>query len=80
MPYKENLRQFFSDHVLYSNDQLPPKVDLRPDMTPVEDESRIGSCSANSLAGAYEYLLKKVNGSNIDMSRLFIYYNGRAKK
>ncbi|CAF1147020.1 unnamed protein product [Rotaria sordida] len=80
MPSKENLRQFFSDHVLYSTDQLPPKVDLRPDMTPVEDQSRIGSCSANSLAGAYEYLLKKVNGSNIDMSRLFIYYNGRTKK
>ncbi|CAF4297134.1 unnamed protein product, partial [Rotaria sordida] len=50
MPSKENLRQFFSDHVLYSTDQLPPKVDLRPDMTPVEDQSRIGSCSANSLA------------------------------
>jgi hypothetical protein len=26
-----------------SSDQLPPKVDLRPDMTPVEDQSSIGS-------------------------------------
>ncbi len=43
LPRKENLCQSFSDHVLYSADQLPPKVDLRPDMTPVEDQSRIGS-------------------------------------
>ncbi len=27
--------------------------------------------------GAYEYLTKKANGFNIDVSRLFIYYNGR---
>ncbi|CAF3113827.1 unnamed protein product [Rotaria sp. Silwood2] len=80
LPEKENLRQSFSDHVLYSNDQLPPKVDLGPYMTTVEDQSKIGSCTANSLAGAYEYLLKKRNESNIDVSRLFIYYNGRAKK
>ncbi|CAF5075931.1 unnamed protein product, partial [Rotaria sp. Silwood1] len=50
LPSKENLRQFFSDHILLNDDQLPPKVDLRPDMTPVENQSKIGSCTANSLA------------------------------
>ena len=29
--------------------------------------------------GAYEYLLKRTTGQNIDVSRLFIYYNARAK-
>lgn len=29
--------------------------------------------------GAYEYLTKKDNGKNTDVSRLFIYYNARAK-
>ncbi|CAF3873884.1 unnamed protein product [Rotaria sp. Silwood1] len=33
MPHKEDLRQSFSDHVLFSSDQLPPKVDLQPYMT-----------------------------------------------
>ncbi|UJR09186.1 hypothetical protein I4U23_013434 [Adineta vaga] len=79
MPYKEKLCQHFSDCIQLNNDELPPKVDLRSEMTPVEDQSRVGSCTANSLAGAYEYILKKTNGSNIDVSRLFIYYNGRAK-
>lgn len=36
--------------------------------------------TANSLAGAYEYLLRKSTGENIDVSRLFIYYNARMKK
>lgn len=30
--------------------------------------------------GAYEYLLKKANQRDIDVSRLFIYYNARVKK
>jgi hypothetical protein len=43
LPEKPELRQSFADHVLYSSDELPPKVDLRPNMTLVEDQSRIGS-------------------------------------
>lgn len=43
LPRKAQLCQSFSDHMMYSNDQLPPKVDLRSNMTPVEDQSRIGS-------------------------------------
>ena len=34
---------------------------------------------ANSIAGAYEYLLRKTSGCDIDVSRLFIYYNARVK-
>ncbi|CAF0921561.1 unnamed protein product [Adineta ricciae] len=77
LPRKEKLRQEFRDHKVLDSGQLPPKVDLRPDMTAVEDQSKIGSCTANSLAGAYEYLTKKANGRNTDVSRLFIYYNAR---
>ena len=43
LPSKPELRQSFADHVLYNTDQLPPKVDLRANMTSVEDQSRIGS-------------------------------------
>ncbi|MBL1175877.1 C1 family peptidase [Pantanalinema sp. GBBB05] len=57
---------------------LPPKVDLRPHMTPVENQGSSNSCTANAMAGAYEYLAKRVKGYANDTSRLFIYYNARA--
>jgi len=62
----------------YQAAELPPKVDLRPYMTQVEDQSAVNSCSANAIAGAYEYLAKRALGASGDVSRLFIYYNGRA--
>ncbi|CAF3562084.1 unnamed protein product, partial [Rotaria sp. Silwood2] len=79
LPKKSELCQAFCDHILYAADQLPPKVDLRSYMTPVEDQSKTASCAANCLAGAYEYLIKKANGLDTDFSRLFIYYNARVK-
>ncbi|MGJ0510351.1 MAG: C1 family peptidase [Methylocystis sp.] len=59
-------------------DLTPPrKVDLRRHMTPVEDQGPLQSCTANAIAGAYEYLIKKHTGAHVDLSRLFIYYNAR---
>jgi hypothetical protein len=43
LPSKQQLCQAFRDHVLYSANQLPHKVDLRRDMTLVEDQSELGS-------------------------------------
>jgi hypothetical protein len=43
LPHKAKLQQHFSNHILFSDGQLPPKVDLRFAMTPVEDQSSIGS-------------------------------------
>lgn len=43
LPHKHHLRQAFSNHVIYSPDELPPKTDLRSSMTLVEDQSQIGS-------------------------------------
>jgi hypothetical protein len=43
LPNKQSLCQAFQDHILYSSDQLPPKSDLRPYMTPIVDQSQIGS-------------------------------------
>lgn len=55
----------------------PRKVDLRPLMTPVENQGPLQSCTANAIAGAYEYLTRKHTGAHVDLSRLFIYYNAR---
>ncbi len=58
---------------------LPPRVDLRPFMTEVENQGETNSCAANAVAGAYEYLVKRHLGDDAyDVSRMFIYYNGRA--
>ena len=35
---------------------LPPSVDLRPQCPPVENQGQLGSCTANALAGALEFL------------------------
>ncbi|PVI02454.1 cysteine proteinase [Periconia macrospinosa] len=57
---------------------IPPKVDLRHFMSPVENQGQTMSCVANATAGAYEYLMKRHLGAHgYDVSRLFIYYNAR---
>ncbi len=61
----------------YQSSTLPPRVDLRKYMTAVEDQSAVNSCTANAIAGAYEYLAKRSLGDAGDISRLFIYYNAR---
>jgi C1A family cysteine protease len=47
-------------------------------MTKIENQGQIGSCVANAVAGAYEYLVKRHRGESYDVSRLFIYYNARS--
>ena len=55
----------------------PSCIDLRPTCTPVEDQGQLGSCTANALAGALEFLENKDGLPAADLSRLFIYYNER---
>lgn len=56
---------------------VPGKVDLRPWLTAVENQGDTMSCVANAVAGAYEYLAKMHTGNDVDVSRLFVYYNAR---
>ena len=39
----KSLRKKFTRHTIYRPDELPPKIDLRSWMTPVEDQSDINS-------------------------------------
>ena len=57
--------------------KLPRKIDLQANCSPVEDQGQLGSCTANSLVGALEFLENKDGTSYVDLSRLFIYYNER---
>ncbi|HZQ35136.1 MAG TPA: C1 family peptidase [Dehalococcoidia bacterium] len=58
---------------------LPPMVDLRPQCPPVYDQGQLGSCTANAIAGAFQFdELKQRLADEFMPSRLFIYYNERA--
>jgi C1A family cysteine protease len=57
---------------------LPESVDLRPEMPSVYDQMSLGSCTANAIAGAVQYLCLKENYKwKFTPSRLFLYYNER---
>jgi C1A family cysteine protease len=57
--------------------KLPRKVDLQKRCSSVEDQGSLGSCTANALVGALEFLENKEQVQFVDLSRLFVYYNER---
>ena len=63
------------DYVPKTN--LPAKVDLRPFFTTIKDQGEIGACSAFSIVGIFEYILKRNSIIEPDLSESFVYYNVR---
>ena len=58
---------------------LPPKVDLRDGFPPCYNQGQLGSCTANAIAGALQFLeIKEGSAVPVMPSRLFVYYNERA--
>jgi len=66
------------DHIYQLNTALTlaPRVDLRQYCSAIEDQGNIGSCTGNAIAGQIELIDRKV-GKQLDVSRLFIYYEER---
>jgi C1A family cysteine protease len=57
---------------------FPSSVDLEPQCPKVVyDQGRLGSCTANAIAGAIEFDQIKQHQPEATPSRLFIYYNER---
>jgi len=54
---------------------LPKSCDLSDKFPEAYDQGRVGSCSANAIAGAIHYNIGRLSATP---SRLFIYYNERA--
>lgn len=53
--------------------ELPTAADLREWCSPVEDQGRLGSCTAQAGAGIIEYYERKSFRRHIESSRLFLY-------
>jgi len=57
---------------------IPGKIYLRNHCPQIYDQGQLGSCTANAIAGAFEYnILKQNPARDFVPSRLFIYYNER---
>lgn len=72
----------YRDHIYVvpfsPTEALPSGVDLRANCPPTYDQGKLGSCTANAIAGALEFDQIKEDLSPIFVpSRLFIYYNER---
>jgi C1A family cysteine protease len=52
---------------------LPSPVDLRQWCSPMENQGRLGSCTANAGVGLLEYFERRAFRKHIDASRLFLY-------
>ena len=56
---------------------LPPSIDLTPEMPRVYDQGQLGACTGNALAGLYQFLLMKEGLPSFVPSRLMIYWGER---
>jgi C1A family cysteine protease len=52
---------------------VPTSIDLRKWCSPVENQGKLGSCTAHAAIGLYEYYERRAFGKHIDGSRLFQY-------
>ncbi len=77
IPDLPDQRDFLFSAVYAKAPVLPASVDLRAACSPVEDQKKLGSCTANALVGALEFLERKDGVPFEDLSRLFVYYNER---
>lgn len=83
MPDYPDFRDYTNDHEdivpmlnkigAFSASKVPSKVDLRKWCSPIEDQGRIGSCTANAGVGLVEYLERRAHKRHINASRLFLY-------
>ncbi len=77
LPDLPDARDFAYAAPLKLMQKMPVKADLRPGCPPVYNQGGLGSCTANALAGAFEFGIKKQAKPDFMPSRLFLYYNER---
>jgi C1A family cysteine protease len=77
-PDVPDFRDFRLSKILKPKMQILPKsVYLNKYCTTIEDQGDLGSCTANALVGAMEFLHSFKTKKELNLSRLFVYYNER---
>lgn len=56
---------------------LPATCDLRYWCSPIEDQGKLGSCTANAGVGLMEYYERRILGTYLNAARLFVYKTTR---
>ncbi|MFH0932949.1 MAG: C1 family peptidase, partial [Nitrospirota bacterium] len=69
----EEIKSVLAPTGLLRAKSLPASVDLREWCSAIEDQGRLGSCTAHAGVGIIEYYERKSFGRHIDASRLFLY-------
>jgi C1A family cysteine protease len=78
---KPDMRDLWHNFTPKDNVTVPPKIDMRPEFPPIYDQGQLGSCVANAVAGGMQYTMMKLALPDVTpRSRLFIYFNARAKE
>lgn len=67
----------YSPSIAVKFGKLPARVDLRPLLSPVEDQGEAQTSVAHAVAAAYEYWIQKATKKPQHISRSFIHYNAR---
>lgn len=66
------------DETWMPNPNLKAKtIDLRDNFTPIKSQGTVGACVAFAMSSVYEYVLKKCNGKDLNLSERFLYYFAR---
>ena len=52
-------------------------IDLSHDFTPIKNQGPVGACTTFAVTAVYEYILKKNDRKDHDLSERFLYYNAR---
>lgn len=72
-PIQKSLRDRKSI-LVRENAKLPTKIDNRAWCSPIEDQRELGSCTAQAVVGAMEYMMRRGKPrAHEDGSRLFVY-------
>lgn len=69
----EEVKKFLDPGTKSKAAKIPTAVDLREWCSPVENQGRLGSCTAHAGAGVIEYYERKSFGKHLEASRLFLY-------
>jgi len=60
-----------------SSENKTHNIDLRLEFTSIKDQGEMGACTAFAIVSIYEYILKKNNQIDPDLSERYVYYNVR---